>query len=106
MSAARGPNGKGVLVVSSQGDSTYSVYDLDGRHTFLGSFAVRGGASIDAANDTDGLDLGSGSFGSAFPNGLLAVHDGKNDAAGGGSAAGSNLKFVRFDQVFALHPPR
>jgi len=104
LSLARGPGGAGVLVTSSQGDSTFAVYDLDGSHTYRGTFVVKDGPRTDGTSETDGLAIGSGSFGPAFPNGLLVVHDASNALAGGGSAAGSNLKFVRFDQVFALSP--
>ena len=90
LSLARGPGGAGVLVVSSQGDSTYSVYDLDGRHAFRGTFAVERRSPVDGASDTDGLAIGSGSFGPAFPNGLLVVHDASND--GGRRRVGRRLQ--------------
>jgi 3-phytase len=102
LAAARGADGRGVLVASSQGNSTYSVYDLDGRHAFRGSFRVRNGPTVDGTSATDGLALGSGSFGPTYPDGLLVVHDADNSSPSGGSERGSNLKFARFDQVFAL----
>jgi myo-inositol-hexaphosphate 3-phosphohydrolase len=71
-------DGSRQLFVSSQGDATFSVLDLDSGE-FLGRFAVAGGNGIDGAEESDGLDIFSGPLGNAFPNGLLVVHDGSND---------------------------
>jgi 3-phytase len=104
LAAARGADGRGVLVASSQGDSTFSVYDLDGSHAFRGSFKVAAGSAVDGTSTTDGIAIGAGNYGPLYPDGLIVIHDGENEDAGGRSAAGSNLKFARFDQIFALTP--
>jgi phosphodiesterase/alkaline phosphatase D-like protein len=52
--------------------------DLDSG-AFLGRFAVAKGNGIDGAEESDGLDIFSGSLGSAFPNGLLVVQDGSDE---------------------------
>jgi 3-phytase len=102
LAVARGRGGA-VLVVSSQGDSTYSVYDLEGRHAFRGSFRIEGSGQVDGTSDTDGIALAGGSFGSAFPDGLLVAHDAKNTGGTtGGDGGGSNLKYVRFDRIFDI----
>jgi 3-phytase len=63
------------LIVSSQGDSTYPVYRIDGdAHLYLGRFAIQAGGSIDAVTHTDGLDAFSGPIG-PFPEGAVAFHD-------------------------------
>lgn len=71
-------DGSRQLFVSSQGDSTFSVLDVDSG-AFLGRFAVADGNGIDGAEESDGLDIYSGALGSAFPNGLLVVHDGSSE---------------------------
>lgn len=104
LAAARGADGRGVLVVSSQGDSSFAVYDLDGGHAYRGSFQIRreDGGSVDGVTETDGVAVAAGDFGPRFPNGLLVAHDAENRRDDGSDARCSNLKFARFDQVVAL----
>ncbi len=62
------------LVASSQGDSTFPVWRIDGdRHDYVGRFAVEGG-SIPPVRGTDGLDAWSGPIG-PYPEGVLAIHN-------------------------------
>jgi len=60
------------LLVSSQGDDTIHVYELDrrglGRH--------RGAFQVDGVTGTDGLDVVTTPLGAALPDGLLVVHNG------------------------------
>jgi 3-phytase len=104
VSLARGEGGAGVLVASSQGDSTFVVYDLGPPNAFRGSFRVHHTGDVDGVSETDGLAVAAGDFGSSYPNGLLIVHDGENQGQDGEDEAASNLKLVRFDQVIALTP--
>jgi 3-phytase len=63
------------LIVSSQGDSTYPVYRIEGEaHVYLGRFAIVDGPTIDGVTHTDGLDAFSGPIG-PFPEGAVAFHD-------------------------------
>lgn len=63
------------LIASSQGDSTFPVYRIEGDdYIYLGRFHVAGSAEIDAVTQTDGLDAWSGPIG-AYPDGLIAMHD-------------------------------
>ncbi|KPF83011.1 3-phytase [Brevundimonas sp. AAP58] len=63
------------LIVSSQGDSTYPVYRIEGDgHVYLGRFAIVDGPVIDGVTSTDGLDAFSGPIG-PFPQGAVAFHD-------------------------------
>lgn len=68
------------LVVSSQGDHSFAIYDIDNEHSFGGSFRIfdRPELGIDGAEETDGIDISSTRLGSAFPQGLLVVQDGFN----------------------------
>lgn len=64
------------LLVSSQGDNTYHVYDAV---TFAHElkFTINRPGGTTQVLQTDGLDVFLGDFGSAFPNGLIVVHDGE-----------------------------
>ncbi len=63
------------LIVSSQGDSTYPVYRIQGqRHIYVGRFAIVDGPEIDGVTQTDGLSAFSGPIG-PFPEGAIAFHD-------------------------------
>ncbi|OYW43996.1 MAG: hypothetical protein B7Z08_04190 [Sphingomonadales bacterium 32-68-7] len=67
----------GWLVASSQGDNAFAVFELPGM-TYLGRFAVTAG-TLGGAEETDGIELVSGDFGPAFPDGLFVAQDGWNE---------------------------
>ena len=74
-----GPDGSGSLIASSQGDSSFSVFDRQDPTEFLGSFSVGSNGDIDQVNESDGLDIINTPLGPDFPAGLLVVQDGAND---------------------------
>ncbi|MBX9575375.1 MAG: phytase [Caulobacteraceae bacterium] len=85
------------LIVSSQGDSTYPVFRIEGdQHGYVGRFAIVDGPTIDGVTQTDGLDAISGPIGS-FPEGALAFHD-HEDAPNPGQ---QNFKMVDWRDVKA-----
>ena len=87
-------NGR-LLVVSSQGDNSFAVYDTNSReHLF--SFHIVGDDSIDGASETDGLDV-TGMALPGFPGGLLVVQDGYNLRP----TAAQNFKLVSWAKVLA-----
>ena len=90
--APRGKTG-GVLLVSSQGDSAYAAYRLpDGK--YLGRFRIVPGRNgVDGTSDTDGIEIMLGSFGPAFPEGLMVAQDGDN------SPEAQNFKLVSWRAV-------
>ena len=88
--APTGRNG-GFLIVSSQGDSAYTLYRLPGV-TYAGRFRIGGGV-IDATSETDGIDLVLGNFGPAYPGGLVVAQDGDN------APATQNFKYVSWAAV-------
>ncbi|NJR58442.1 MAG: phytase [Cyanobacteria bacterium CRU_2_1] len=98
-----GANGKGYLLVSSQGDSSYAVFDRQGSNDYLGSFVVDDG--VDGVEESDGADVISVPLGDQFPNGLLVVHDGSNEPAevveddGEIQNFSTNFKFVDWADV-------
>jgi len=71
-------NGSGYLLASSQGDSTFAVFDRQ-TNAYLGSFAIEDYLGIDGVEESDGADIINVSLGDAFPYGLLVVQDGSNE---------------------------
>jgi len=82
------------LIASSQGDSTFPVWRVDGvEPVFAGRLVVTEGL-IDRVTGTDGLDALGGSVG-GFPEGVVVVQD---DVNGRGA---QNFKFVDWRDVRA-----
>lgn len=71
---------RGYLVVSSQGNNSYAIYNRLPPFDYRGSVFVAsdGTAGIDGTSDTDGLDVSSLIQTRDFPDGLLVVQDGSN----------------------------
>ncbi len=69
---------KRYLVVSSQGNDSYTVYDADAPHLLRGAFRIGINAKlgIDGVSETDGLELSAANFGGPYRDGLLVVQDG------------------------------
>nr|WP_286207796.1 phytase [Hephaestia sp. MAHUQ-44] len=91
--------GKGYLVISSQGNNSYAVYDRQGANTYRGSFAVvaDGAAGIDGISETDGLDVSSANLGPGFEHGAMVAQDGRNVLPGDTQ----NFKIVRWSDIAA-----
>lgn len=100
----RSDDGKAQLVVSSQGDSSFHVYDLV-THRHVGAFAVVAGNGIDGVSDTDGVEIVSQALDPAFPNGFMIVQDGKNtDSAG--KHEKQNFKIIDWNLIPVSRKPR
>jgi 3-phytase len=91
--AAIGPSDGGYLVVSSQGDNSYTVVRLSD-DSYVGRFKVAAGR-FGATEETDGLEVMTGDFGPEFPAGLMVVQDGHN------LPAAQNFKLVSWADVMA-----
>lgn len=102
---ATGTNG--YIVASSQGDSTFHVWERDGDRAYLGRFGIGATGSIDATDESDGFDIVSTPIGSAFPQGLMVAHDGQDLAQFTNvdedeiENAATNFKFVSWGDVAA-----
>lgn len=72
------------LIVSSQGNHTYAVYNIDGAYQYVGSFALVADDKngLDGASETDGIHAVFNSVGDRFPNGFFIAQDGFNVNAG------------------------
>ena len=86
------------LIVSSQGDSAFAVWQVDGApgaERYLGRFRVGAANGVDAVTGTDGVDAWSGPAGSRFERGLIAVQDDVNEGQT------QNFKLVGWAEVRA-----
>ncbi|RZA18541.1 MAG: phytase [Lysobacteraceae bacterium] len=90
-------DGRGYLVVSSQGNDSYAVYRREGRQEYLGSFVVvadplRG---IDGISETDGLEVSSRNLGPGFEHGAMIAQDGRNVMP----VENQNYKYVPWESI-------
>ena len=90
-------DGRGYIVVSSQGNDTYAVYRREGDQEYLGSFAVvadplRG---IDGISETDGLEVTSRNLGPGFEHGAMVAQDGRNVMP----VENQNYKYVPWESI-------
>jgi 3-phytase len=72
--------GAGYLLASSQGNSTYAVYERGSPHAFRIAFRIADNPAlgIDGTSDTDGIDVMNLDLGGAFAGGAFVVQDGSN----------------------------
>ena len=83
---------EGYVILSSQGNSTFNIYNRIFPYNFINSFTVEGNEYIDSASDTDGLDVVNINLGEDFPSGLLVIQDGNNE--GKNLINKQNFKFI------------
>jgi 3-phytase len=84
-------DGKGYLLATSQGSSTFNIYERSGDHAYVATIDPMLGSTDDVAH-TDGLDVTNERLSDRFPRGLLVVQDGENDGR-------QNFKFFAWDEV-------
>ncbi len=70
----------GYLVVSSQGDDSYALFERQPPYRYRGRFRVATDSArgIDGTSETDGLAVTATALGDDFPMGMLVVQDGYN----------------------------
>lgn len=74
------PGAVGYILVSSQGDDSYHVYDLkDFFHR--GQFKIAKSGKVDGVTGTDGIDVISLGLNARFPNGFFVAQDDVNEAS-------------------------
>lgn len=91
---AMNEDGRDYLVASSQGDSAFAVFDVEGG-VLLGRFRIADGTT-DGVSETDGIELVLGDFGPEYPAGLFVAQDGNNP---GGA---QNFKLVDWREVLRV----
>ncbi|RIV85675.1 phytase [Aurantiacibacter zhengii] len=90
--APEGEDG-GYLIASSQGDNAYAVFALPGM-TPMGRFSIAEG-TLGGAEETDGIELDTRSFGPDYPQGLFVAQDGMNPPDA------QNFKLVSWEAIRA-----
>ncbi|MEZ5488855.1 MAG: phytase [Gammaproteobacteria bacterium] len=87
----------GYLVVSSQGNYSYAVYDRLPPFSYKGSFIIVDNEAneVDGSQETDGLDVSSLLRTATFPEGLLVVQDGFNTRPD----QAQNFKYVSWQAI-------
>lgn len=90
-------DGKGWLVVSSQGSNDYAVYRRDGNNEYVGRFSVvaNDASGIDGISETDGLDVSSANLGGLYAQGIFIAQDGRNITP----SERQNFKFVAWAKI-------
>lgn len=98
----------GYLLASSQGDSTFAVYERSGNNGFLGTFRVGSSGEVDGADHSDGAAVVNVPLGPAFPRGLFVTHDGENTPAATGpdgeTRENTNFKLVPWEDIANVFP--
>jgi len=94
-------NNKGYLILSSQGNSSYAVFNRNAPNNYLGSFYISDG-KIDGTEETDGIDVCNLSF-TDFPEGIFMVQDGIN--SDDSAFAAQNFKYIRWGDIARRFEP-
>lgn len=89
-------NGKGYIILSSQGNNSYAVFDRI-TNQYQGSFSLQNSDSIDGTYDTDGIDVTSFSFDKKYPKGFFVAQDGANTQ--GKDSLNQNFKIVNWSKI-------
>ncbi|MFH1728498.1 MAG: phytase [Pseudomonadota bacterium] len=91
---------EGYLIVSSQGNNSFALYDRQVPHKYFGSFKIIDGEKVDGVNDTDGIEVTCESILPDFPKGFLVVQDGKNKD--GDKKLNQNFKIVSWSKISSI----
>jgi len=94
----------GFIVLSSQGDSKFNLYDRKPPYQYVGSFSVKAGLGatalpIDEITTTDGIEVINLDFNNHFPEGLMVIQDDVNTVDKESKLKRQNFKFVSFKDV-------
>jgi 3-phytase len=94
--------GRIMMLVSSQGNDSYIIYDTKAPYQQLLHFRVTTNPELglDGSSETDGLDLTQQSLGAGFSQGALVVQDGRNRMP----EHGQNMKLIPLEQILQLLP--
>lgn len=90
-------NGKSYLLVSSQGNDSYLLFDATPPYAQRLHFRISTNPQlgIDGVSETDGLEVTTRSLGPGFEQGALVVQDGRNRMP----EQGQNLKLVPWQHI-------
>lgn len=88
----------GYLIASSQGNSTFVIYNRSD-NAYVGTFEIVAGNGIDKVSGTDGIDVTNFPLGSLFPQGVFVAQDGNNDVGN------QNYKLVPWQAIANAFSP-
>lgn len=91
----------GYIIVSSQGISSYFVYELAPPHKYVLTFTIVNNEKkgVDHVSNTDGIAAVGNALNRDFPYGLVVTHDDANELAGGGTAEQASFKLTSLEDV-------
>jgi len=92
----------GYLLASSQGNSSFAIYDRFYENRYIGSFRITNGI-VDGTSETDGIDVVNLGLGNSFPDGLFIAQDDRNDSSG--SQQPQNFKLAGWNKIAGLFNP-
>ena len=97
----------GFIVLSSQGDSKFNLYNRKPPYEYVGSFSVKAGLGatrlpIDEITTTDGIEIINLDFNSHFPEGLMVIQDDVNTVDKKSKLKRQNFKFVSFKDIINI----
>jgi len=92
---------KALLFVSSQGNFSYAVFDINQSHKYLYSFKIIDGKGVDGVEETDGIEIVSYNFSPQFSSGLFVAQDGFNYTSD--SLDAQNFKFLSMSEILRLY---
>ncbi|KAI0870541.1 phytase [Hypoxylon argillaceum] len=93
----------GFILVSQQGVSAYNVYRRAAPHEFVETWTTAENTEkgVDAVSNTDGITAVGTSLGSAFPHGLVVVHDDANQLPEGGTSDEASFKLISLGDILS-----
>lgn len=95
-------NGEGYVFISSQGNTTYGIFNrtsVGTVNTYITAFAIVDDMDgIDGTQHTDSLDVTNVGISSQFPNGAFIVQDG-TDTETDPKDTGTNFKWMKWDDI-------
>lgn len=91
----------GYLFVSSQGISSYLVYERAPPHNYVMTFTIVDNeeTGVDHVSNTDGISAVGNKLNDDFPTGLFVTHDDANELGDGGTAEEASFKLVSLEDI-------
>lgn len=90
---------EGYLVASSQGNSSFAVFQRQGVNIYVGSFRIKANdeLGIDKVTNSDGIEVTALPLGNEFPYGLFVAQDDVNEAPEGMQR--QNFKLIPWEKI-------
>jgi 3-phytase len=87
---------EGYLIVSSQGNDSFAVFERSGQNKYIASFSVVDGV-VDRVTETDGIHAAPYPIGEKYPKGIFICQDDANMEAG--TKIAQNFKVVDWREI-------